>query len=72
MNLNEKVWLWRDELHDALPGTRLPCYATRSVDNGRSWQEPVLLHEEWTGELRGPGSEEVASWASRPRAWATT
>jgi sialidase-1 len=52
MNINEKVWLWRAELGDALPGTRLPHYVTRSTDNGQTWSEPVKLHEEWTGEIR--------------------
>ncbi len=52
MNINEKVWLWRAELGDALPGTRLPHYVTRSVDDGRTWSEPVKLHDEWTGEIR--------------------
>ncbi|OGV70672.1 MAG: hypothetical protein A2269_05015 [Lentisphaerae bacterium RIFOXYA12_FULL_60_10] len=52
LNLNERVWLWRNELKDALPGTRCPNYITRSTDNGRTWQTPVMLHEDWTGELR--------------------
>ena len=52
VNLNERVWLWRDELHDALPGTRLPCCTVRSTDNGRTWQDLTVLHQEWTGELR--------------------
>jgi hypothetical protein len=52
MNLNERVWLWRDELRDALPGTRLPQYVMRSEDDGRTWAPPILLHEEWTGEVR--------------------
>ncbi len=52
MNLNEKVWLWRNEIKDALPGTRLPHYAMRSLDSGRTWQDATLLHDEWTGEIR--------------------
>ncbi|MBT4502158.1 MAG: exo-alpha-sialidase [Gemmatimonadetes bacterium] len=52
MNLNERVFLWRDELHDALPGTRLPCCVVRSLDDGKTWQNLTVLHEEWTGELR--------------------
>lgn len=52
MNMNERLWLWRDELHDALPGTRLPQYVMRSEDGGRTWEEPILLHEAWTGEVR--------------------
>ncbi len=52
INLNERVWLWRDELHDALPGTRVPQYTMRSTDGGRTWETPVRLHDEWTGEVR--------------------
>lgn len=52
MNLNEKLWLWRDELRDALPGTRLPHVVTRSLDDGKTWSDPVMLHEQWTGEIR--------------------
>ncbi len=52
MNLNEKVFLWRNELKDALPGTRLPHYVMRSVDNGKTWQDVTMLHEDWTGEIR--------------------
>lgn len=52
MNLNEKVWLWRDELKDTLPGNRLPQCVMRSGDEGRSWETPQLLHDDWTGEVR--------------------
>ena len=52
MNLNERHWLWRPELHDALPDTRLPHYVARSTDNGKTWQPAVHLHEDWTGEIR--------------------
>jgi hypothetical protein len=52
MNLNERLWLWRNELKDALPGTRIPHYVMRSLDDGRSWQDVSMLHQEWTGEIR--------------------
>jgi hypothetical protein len=52
VNLNEMRWLWRDELRDALPGTRLPQYVVRSPDGGRAWEPPTWLHDEWTGEVR--------------------
>lgn len=51
MNLNERHWTWKAELCDA-PGARLPHYVTRSTDDGRTWSEPVPLHQEWTGEIR--------------------
>ena len=52
MNYNERVWLWRDEARDILPGTRLPHYVMRSRDDGKSWQDVTMLHQEWTGEIR--------------------
>lgn len=50
-NLRERHWTWDDELRDA-PGARLPNYVVRSLDDGRSWEEPVKLHEDWTGSVR--------------------
>ncbi len=52
MNLNERRFTWSDELHDILPGNRLPHYVTRSLDHGQTWEEPRMLHESWTGEIR--------------------
>jgi len=50
-NLAERHWTWSDELKDA-PGARLPTYVTRSLDDGRTWQEPRKLHDAWTGANR--------------------
>lgn len=47
-NAAERHWTWSDELGDA-PGARLPTYVVRSLDDGQTWEEPQLLHEEWTG-----------------------
>lgn len=52
MNLNERLWLWKDELKDALPGQRLPHYVMRSLDEGKTWQDVEMLHQDWTGEIR--------------------
>lgn len=52
MNLNEKLWLWKAELQDALPATRIPHYVCRSVDGGKTFEPAVMLHEDWTGEIR--------------------
>src|SRR5690606_22313008 len=52
MNLNERLWLWRNELKDALPDTRLPHYVMRSMDDGQSWEKPIMLHQDWTGDVR--------------------
>lgn len=51
MNQQEYHWTWSDELGDA-PGARLPTYVVRSLDDGRTWEEPVMLHKEWTGAIK--------------------
>lgn len=50
-NMKERHWTWSDELQDA-PGALLPNYIVRSLDDGQTWEEPVMLHEEWTGAVR--------------------
>jgi hypothetical protein len=52
LNLNEKVWSWRDDLKDTLPGSRLPHCAVRSLDGGQTWRDLQVLHEDWTGDVR--------------------
>lgn len=49
-NILEKQWNWSDSLGDA-PGAVLPTYVVRSLDRGRTWEEPVKLHDEWTGYI---------------------
>ncbi len=52
MNTAEKVWKWNSAIHDADPGTTLPTYALRSLDQGRTWEKPIKLHDEWSGAVR--------------------
>ena len=52
MNLSEKVWKWNNTTHDADPETTLPTYALRSLDQGKTWEEPIKLHDEWSGCVR--------------------
>lgn len=52
MNNAEMVWKWNKESHDADPGTTLPTYAIRSLDNGKTWEKPQKLHDEWSGAVR--------------------
>jgi len=52
VNAAEKVWKWNDVRRDADPGTKLPAYVTRSSDEGKTWEKPQKLHDEWTGDLR--------------------
>lgn len=52
MNMAERVWKWNSEIHDADPGTTLPTYAVRSTDDGKTWEKPIKLHDEWSGCVR--------------------
>jgi len=51
MNEKEHRRSWNSLTHDA-PGAVLPTYVVRSHDGGRTWQEPQLMHREWTGAVR--------------------
>ena len=51
INRAERKWTWDDDLRDA-PGAVLPTYVVRSLDSGRTWQDPQKLHDEWTGAIR--------------------
>lgn len=44
-------WKWDKNTHDS-PEAELPTYLVSSNDNGRSWNQPILLHREWTGAVR--------------------
>jgi sialidase-1 len=50
-NMRERNWTWNAETREA-PGAVLPTYAVRSLDDGRTWEKPQKLHDEWTGANR--------------------
>lgn len=52
LNTADMTWLWNDSKKDADPGTRLPTCVIRSLDNGKTWQDYQVLHEEWSGCVR--------------------
>ena len=52
MNINEQRFTWNNAASDTEPGARLPTYAVRSLDEGRTWQDLQMLHEEYTGAIR--------------------
>jgi len=52
MNMRERDWRWNSDRHDADPGTRLPNYVMRSLDDGKTWTAPEKLHDDWTGCVR--------------------
>lgn len=51
MNNVEEHWTWDRKLGDA-PGAVLPTYVMRSLDEGKTWQPPQKLHDDWTGAIR--------------------
>ena len=44
-------WDWQEDIHDS-PDAVLPTYVVRSLDSGRTWEDPQKLHDEWTGAIR--------------------
>ncbi len=44
-------WNWQNDIADS-PGSMLPTYAVRSLDDGKTWQDLQKLHDEWTGANR--------------------
>jgi len=50
-NEQERRFTWQDDLQDA-PEARLPTYAMRSEDGGRTWIGRRKLHDDWTGAIR--------------------
>lgn len=51
-NDKEKAnWKWDPAISDS-PDARLPTYAVRSPDDGKTWETPQKLHDDWTGAIR--------------------
>jgi hypothetical protein len=50
-NKERANWNWQNDIADS-PGAMLPTYAVRSLDDGKTWQPPQKLHDEWTGANR--------------------
>ena len=44
-------WHWDPKTSDS-PDARLPTYAVRSPDGGKTWEAPQKLHDDWTGAIR--------------------
>lgn len=51
MDMRQRKWTWDNKMHDA-PGATLPAYVMRSLDDGKTWQDVTVLHENWTGAIR--------------------
>ena len=50
-NSEENSFKWQQTILDA-PGAIRPTYAVRSLDGGKTWQEPQKLHNDYTGAIR--------------------
>ena len=44
-------WKWDPKISDS-PNAKLPTYAVRSLDGGKTWQDVQKLHDAWTGAVR--------------------
>ena len=52
MNMRDmSAFNWDTKTSDA-PGARLPTCVVRSTDGGKTWEEPLRLHDDWTGAIR--------------------
>ncbi len=52
MNTKELVFRWDQKKGGPQPGCRLPVYAVRSEDEGKTWGEPILVQDGYCGALR--------------------
>ena len=43
---------WNNETNCYDPDAKLPTYITYSRDNGKTWSDPLKLHDAWTGANR--------------------
>ncbi|NLX98530.1 MAG: hypothetical protein GXY83_20415 [Rhodopirellula sp.] len=52
LNTPEQVFRWDQSKGGPLADCRLPVYVTRSVDDGKTWEEPLKIQEGYCGALR--------------------
>jgi len=50
-NAKNRHWDWQPEIFDS-PNAIQPTYTIRSLDEGKTWQDLQILHEDWTGAIR--------------------
>lgn len=51
-NQKESVFKWDRKNNQPLPENRCPVYVVRSVDDGKTWEEPRLVQDGYCGALR--------------------
>ena len=52
INVGEQHYSWNIQTKRPNPDNRLPTYSVRSLDNGRTWEDPVLLADDYSGCMR--------------------
>lgn len=53
INIGEQKYSWNVQKGRPNPDNRLPTYCVRSTDNGRTWEDPVLVADTYSGCMRG-------------------
>jgi len=51
MNMADYVWKWDAEKSLPGPGVRLPVWAIRSVDEGRTWTDAQMIYDGYCGDI---------------------
>ena len=52
INIGEQNYSWDIQKNRPNPDNRLPTYSVRSLDNGRTWEDPVLIANDYSGCMR--------------------
>ncbi len=52
LNEKERAFRWDDTKGGPQPGCRLPVYVVRSLDDGKTFEQPQLIQEGWCGAVR--------------------
>ena len=47
-----RFWDWDRAVREAVPEVRADVYAVRSTDDGRTWEQPVLVQRGYCGAVR--------------------
>ena len=53
INIGEQKCSWDVQRNRPNPENRLPTYCVRSLDNGRTWEDPILIDNTYSGCQRG-------------------
>jgi hypothetical protein len=51
MNMADYKWAWNAEKSLPEPGTRLPVWSIRSLDDGRTWTDAQMIYDGYCGDI---------------------